>query len=199
MVVSRTRPTIEPTEAQQNVQENEEDGQQDAQERIVSDVLGDGRPYLRTLYDGTALTDVRILEVGNACLTDEAAPLQGLVENGLSLVVLERVVRLDVIVGRYTYRLAVRTQRDHIGRRRLSGFLTDGIDECTVHHLAHILDLCRLVQRDNIVAAAREVDAAAQATDNEADNTDDDGNTPYGEAALVHTEEVEVLSLHEVL
>ena len=87
--------------------------------------------------------------------------MQTLVEDVLYLVVNCRIVRLDLIVGRDTYGLAVSTEGEGVD----SSSLEVGHERCL-----DILRLYLLLKHYNVVATTGEVDALAQATDGEAAN-----------------------------
>ena len=145
------------------------------------------------------MTNIGVLEGLNALLTYEAALLQGIVEDSLSLVVNIRIVRLDIPVGRYTDGLTVGTQSDNAGVSLLAGILANGVDECASQCLTNILNVCLLVESNNIVTTTGEVDALAQTANGERDAEQHSGDTPDDEALLIHTHEVVVGILHKVL
>ena len=97
----------------------------------------------------------RILEGLNTCLADETALLQCVVEDGLSLVVNSRTVRLDIPVGRYADGLAISTQSDNAGVSILAGILTDGVNEGTSQSSTDVLYVSLLIQCYYIVTTTK--------------------------------------------
>ena len=125
--------------------------------------------------------------------------MEGVVEDGLCAVVLHRVVGLNIVVGRDTDGLAVRTEGDDGSRGLLASVRTRSVDECAIEQLAHALYLRGLVEGHDIVASTREVDTLAEAADGEAADEDHGGNAAEREALLAHLHEAEVYILHQVL
>ena len=168
------------SEKEQDVEEDEEQSQGHTDDGAVGDVLSHGRSYLGRADDGSARTDIRVLEGLYVGLADEASLVEGVVEDGLCAVVLHRVVGLNIVVGRDADGLAVRTEGDDGSRGLLASVRTRSVDECAIEQLAHALYLRGLVEGHDIVASTREVDTLAEAADGEAADEDHGGNATEG-------------------
>lgn len=125
--------------------------------------------------------------------------MQSRIKDGLSLVVLRRIIAVDIPVGAHTDRLAIRTEGDDCRCSELALVVALRVDKCVLQDRTDRLYRNRLVERHHIVATTGEVDALAQTTCSEADDSDEDSHSVASEAHLVHGHELVVGVLHEVL
>ena len=115
------------------------------------------------------------------------------------MIVLSRIVRIDVIVGRDTDSFSVSTNSNNRCCCHLTSIRTYCVLESIIQHFTHLLNLYRLCKGNNEVTTTSKINTLAQATYTKAYNTYYNSNTPYRKALLIHTHELVVLTLHKVL
>ena len=177
-------------ESHEDIYEDGNQGEDNADDGTVCDILSYRRTNLCTADNRTAGAHVWVLECCYILLCHKVCLRHGLEQDILAFVVNSRVIRLNLVVGRYTDGLTVSSKGNsaHVG-----------IAECSGKCSAHFLWLNSFLQFHNIVATTGEVDALAQSANTEADDEQYSCNAPNGECLLVGTHEVEVGILHEVL